>query len=297
MATQRPTAVVTSASAIPPATAPRPVAFCSEMPLNGFRMPTTVPNRPTKGAVEPMVARPLRPRLSSACTMASARSRARLEASICSPGMSPDSEWARNSCRPAVTTLARWLFLLRSATRVASSILPSRSAPATAGAKARDCLRAALNAIQRSIITPMDQPDMMNRMITTAFARIPIWCHSEIGSQPTVPPSWKIQDAYTEAWVRAALAACATNMSDFSSSGMSYLDIANCSKPALQAITKNQAWDLLCEACARVLDSGAARRVGGLQSTRPGTKKHVGANRLIQTGAGPLGLAPGKNSF
>ena len=53
---------------------------------------------------------------------------------------------------------------------MASSILPSRSAPATAGAKARDCLRAALNAIQRSIITPIDQPDMMNRMMTTILA-------------------------------------------------------------------------------------------------------------------------------
>src|SRR5438270_340569 len=49
-------AVVTSASAIPPATAPRPVAFCSEMPLNAFRIPSTVPNSPTNGAVEPMVA-------------------------------------------------------------------------------------------------------------------------------------------------------------------------------------------------------------------------------------------------
>ena len=55
----------------------------------------------------------------------------------------------------------------------------------------RDCLRAALNAIQRSIITPMDQPDMMNRMMTTILARIPICFHSEIGSQVIVA-SWKI---------------------------------------------------------------------------------------------------------
>ena len=48
------------------------------MPLNALMMPTTVPNSPTNGAVEPMVARLEMPRFSSACTMASARSRARL---------------------------------------------------------------------------------------------------------------------------------------------------------------------------------------------------------------------------
>src|SRR5882762_10500102 len=62
----------------------------------------------------------------------------------------------------------------------------SRSfAPAVAGANERDWLRAALKAIQRSIMTPIDQPDMMNRMMTTAFARSPICFQSEIGSQPT----------------------------------------------------------------------------------------------------------------
>src|SRR3984893_17975250 len=129
--------------------------------------------------------------------------------------MSFESPWALNSCRPAVTTLAKWLFLLRSATLIASSILPSRSAPATAGAKARDCLRAALNAMARSIITPIDQPDMMNRMMTTAFAGIPIWCHSEIGSQPTAACSWKNQAAAVDICVRASAARLATNMSCF----------------------------------------------------------------------------------
>ena len=33
------------------------------MPLNALMMPTTVPNSPTKGAVEPIVARPLKPAL------------------------------------------------------------------------------------------------------------------------------------------------------------------------------------------------------------------------------------------
>src|SRR5687768_6184764 len=73
---------------------------------------------------------------------------------------------------------------------MASSILPSRSAPATAGANVRDCLRAALNAIQRSIITPMDHADCTNRITTTAFARKPICFHRETKSHPTAPPSW-----------------------------------------------------------------------------------------------------------
>src|SRR5882762_2579950 len=224
IATSRPMAVVTSASAIPPATAARPVAFSCEMPLNAFRMPTTVPNSPTNGAVDPMVARPPSPRFSSACTIASVRSRARLEASMVSPGISPGlSWWALNSIKPAVTTFARWLFLLRSATLMASSILPSRRAPATAGANARDCLRAALNAIQRSIITPIDHPDMMNRMMTTIFARIPIDLTSEIRSQPTWP-SWTTQAAIAGTWC-TALARLATNMSCFSSSGTRHIPL------------------------------------------------------------------------
>ena len=48
------------------------------MPLNAFKMPTTVPNRPTNGAVEPMVASAERPRFISACTMAMERSKTAL---------------------------------------------------------------------------------------------------------------------------------------------------------------------------------------------------------------------------
>jgi hypothetical protein len=96
----KPIAVATSASAIPPATAPRPVDFSAAMPRNALMMPTTVPNRPTKGAVEPMVARLDTPRFNSECTMAWARSRARLDASISSPGISALIWCARNSCKP-----------------------------------------------------------------------------------------------------------------------------------------------------------------------------------------------------
>ena len=57
MATNRPKAVVTRASEIPPATAPIPGVFWVAISWKALRMPATVPNRPTKGAVEPMVAR------------------------------------------------------------------------------------------------------------------------------------------------------------------------------------------------------------------------------------------------
>ena len=60
MATSRPNAVVTSASEIPPATAPIPEVFCVAIAWKAFRIPTTVPNRPIKGAVDPMVASPPR---------------------------------------------------------------------------------------------------------------------------------------------------------------------------------------------------------------------------------------------
>ena len=77
-----------SASEIPPATAERPADFSVDIPWNALMIPTTVPNKPTKGAVLPIVANPLIPRFNSALVMAVARSRARLEASIASPGIS-----------------------------------------------------------------------------------------------------------------------------------------------------------------------------------------------------------------
>src|SRR5678809_1814491 len=71
-ATNRPNAVVTNASEIPPATADKPAVFSEDMPLNALMIPTVVPNNPTNGAVAPMVARPERPRFNSALTIASA---------------------------------------------------------------------------------------------------------------------------------------------------------------------------------------------------------------------------------
>src|SRR3954469_1795436 len=84
-ATNRPKAVVTSASEIPPATADKPAVFSDDIPRKALMIPTVVPKRPTNGAVAPIVARPERPRFNSALTIASARSHARREDSICSP--------------------------------------------------------------------------------------------------------------------------------------------------------------------------------------------------------------------
>jgi len=67
------------------------IVMTSWLPLMGLLLlmiPTSLPNSPRKGAVEPMVARLLTPRFISAWTMASARSSARLEASISSPEIS-----------------------------------------------------------------------------------------------------------------------------------------------------------------------------------------------------------------
>src|SRR5260370_1035540 len=53
---------------------------------------------------------------------------------------------------------------------MASSSLPSLSAPATCCTNTRDCLRAALYIRARSIITPSDHAERINRMNTTALA-------------------------------------------------------------------------------------------------------------------------------
>src|SRR3954471_20930657 len=72
MAAASPKAVASSASAMPGATTARLVVCDFEMPMKLFMMPQTVPNRPTKGDVEPMVAStpmPMRMRRASARTI------------------------------------------------------------------------------------------------------------------------------------------------------------------------------------------------------------------------------------
>ena len=90
---------------MPGATTARLVVCALEMPMKLFMMPHTVPNRPTKGAVEPMVA-------SSACALfmsraAAASSRASREATrSLMPSRSVRSEESCNSCAAAAMKAA-----------------------------------------------------------------------------------------------------------------------------------------------------------------------------------------------
>ena len=59
---------------------------------------------------------------------------------------------------------------------------------------------------------PIDQPDMMNSMITTIFARTPICFHIEIGSQPMPALSWNITAATAGMLLRTRVARFAKNM-------------------------------------------------------------------------------------
>src|SRR6266404_6950731 len=88
IAATRPSAVASSASAMPGATTARLVVWASEMPMNEFMMPQTVPNRPTNGAVAPMVASTPVPRAICRDIAASTRSSRSATRSL-----RPSSKW------------------------------------------------------------------------------------------------------------------------------------------------------------------------------------------------------------
>ena len=75
IAVTRPSAVASSASAMPGATTARLVVCAFEMPMKLFMMPHTVPNKPTNGAVALMVASRPVPQAMSRPAAASMRSR------------------------------------------------------------------------------------------------------------------------------------------------------------------------------------------------------------------------------
>ena len=60
--------------------------------------------------------------------------------------------------------------------------------------KARDCFLAALYAMKRSIMTPIDHADMMNSRTTTPLAKPPICAQRWTGSQPTLLSSCSIDE-------------------------------------------------------------------------------------------------------
>ncbi|CAH2405990.1 conserved hypothetical protein [Mesorhizobium escarrei] len=102
IAATSPIAVASKASAIPGATTARLVVCACEMPMKAFMMPQTVPNRPTKGAVEPIVASTPVPRDMRRAAAASMRDRREVTRSF-SP--SPDT-WSSEPAESAVSSSA-----------------------------------------------------------------------------------------------------------------------------------------------------------------------------------------------
>src|SRR6186713_307545 len=86
---------------MPGATTARLVVWASEMPMNEFMMPQTVPNRPTNGAVAPMVASTPVPRAICRDIAASTRSSRSATRSL-----RPSSKWPPES---AASRAAAWM--------------------------------------------------------------------------------------------------------------------------------------------------------------------------------------------
>src|SRR4029077_9202821 len=162
MAATSPSAVASKASAMPGATTARLVVWDSEMPMNAFMMPHTVPNRPTNGAVAPMVARMPAPRVTCRVIAVSTRSSRKATLSLKpSSMMPPDSSASRAveviSCATAsraspqaLSASARLspassILIRRSARRLAdrsSMVLASQTVQVTSEAKASPTITA-----------------------------------------------------------------------------------------------------------------------------------------------------------
>ena len=107
-------------------------------------MPTTVPNSPTNGAVEPMVAKRADAALQFGVNDGFGAFQSALGGfDLFTRNLRADL-MRLEFLQTGHDDLRQMALLVRSAIFTASSSLPSRSAPATAGANWRDCLRAAL---------------------------------------------------------------------------------------------------------------------------------------------------------
>src|SRR5581483_4243415 len=102
MAATSPSAVASKASAMPGATTARLVVWEWEMPMNAFMMPHTVPNRPTNGAVAPIVARTPTPRDTCRVIASSTRSSRKPTRSLKPSSMRPPD----NSASRAVEAIS-----------------------------------------------------------------------------------------------------------------------------------------------------------------------------------------------
>ena len=91
MAAKSPSPVASKASAIPGATTAKLVFCCSAISIKAFIIPHTVPNKPIKGAVDPIVARIVNPDCRSSASRTTATS---IERSIraCAPAIITPSD-------------------------------------------------------------------------------------------------------------------------------------------------------------------------------------------------------------
>src|SRR6185437_12148903 len=132
MAATRPKAVASSASAMPGATTARLVVCDSEIPMKAFMMPQTVPNRPTKGAVAPMVARIPVPReiclVMAASTRSSRNATRSLKPSSTMPADSSASRAVESICCAMASRLPSQASTASARLPPCSSILIRRSA-------------------------------------------------------------------------------------------------------------------------------------------------------------------------
>jgi len=164
MAATSPSAVASRASAIPGATTARLVVCASAMPTKLFMMPHTVPNRPTKGAVAPMVASrpvPTTMRRAAAASMRcrreamrslrpsrSASASADIRASMAAAAISAAATGVPSSIRPAASARVWAPSTAARATRcrriapASSTLLAARTVQVTSDAKARPTITA-----------------------------------------------------------------------------------------------------------------------------------------------------------
>lgn len=164
--------VASRASAMPGATTARLVVCDLAMPIKLFMIPQTVPNRPTKGAVEPMVASTPVPLLICRPLAATRRSRRKLTRSLM-PSL--PRAWADSSSSCWASSIKRWLrpscwvrwasFSERACFRLRSSACKRRLALSSSMPLLSQMVQVSTEARARPIITP--------RTITSAFWNIP----------------------------------------------------------------------------------------------------------------------------
>src|ERR1035437_7022060 len=123
MAATSPSAVASKASAMPGATTARLVVWDSEIPMKEFMMPQTVPNRPTNGAVAPVVARMPTPRETCRVIAASTRSSRNATRSLNPSSMVPsDSSASRAVDRMSCATASLSASQSRTASKTAAAL-------------------------------------------------------------------------------------------------------------------------------------------------------------------------------